>query len=169
MSRTRFFAILGFIFIGLSSRFLPHPPNFTAINAIALFGAGTIGSLPLSLATVFSAMFISDLAFGFHQNMFLVYSSFGLTVLMGHFLNKNRTFFNTTACLTASSVLFFVITNFGEWLNNPIYLKTFEGLVTCYIAALPFLSLEMIGTLFYGWVIFSSYSYVEKHYFSFQN
>src|SRR3569623_126313 len=42
------------------------------------------------------------------------------------------------AAALASSVLFFVITNFGMWLFSGFYPRTLAGLEACYVAAVPF-------------------------------
>ena len=163
MSYARLSLILTLILLGILTRLLPHPPNFTAMSAIALFGASTIGSLGLSFFIVFIAMFLSDLVFGMHNSMPYVYFSFGLTVLMGHWLNLKtavqgdkvkRTIFTVPMCLTASSFLFFFIANFGVWMAGDLYTKTWDGLLLCYIAAIPFLKYQILGDLFYGCLMF---------------
>lgn len=147
--------ILGFIFLGLMSRFLPHPPNFTAMNAIALFSVSSLGNLRISLFTVFSTILLSDFVFGFYSSMAFVYLSFGLIVLMGYGLKSKRSGIRTTFLLTASSLLFFIITNFGVWLGSSFYPQTVEGLSFCYLAAIPFLVNNLISTLLYGGILFS--------------
>lgn len=146
---------MGFIFLGIVSRLLPHPPNFTAFNAMALFSIACFGSLRLSLSIVFSTMFISDLIFGFHSSMVFVYSSLALIVLMGYFLNTKKSFIRTSFLLTLSSFLFFVVTNFGVWLAGSIYPSTALGLVLCYVAALPFFLNNLLGTLLYGGILYA--------------
>lgn len=162
MNNARFFAILGFILLGIFSRFLPHPPNFTAINAIALFGACSIGSLSLSLLSVFAAVFFSDLIIGFHSNMPFVYFSFGLTVLLGHWLKREKFQHYSPFFLIASSIQFFVITNFGVWLTDCLYPKTFLGMECCYLAAIPFIANQIFGDLFYGVLLFGCFALVER-------
>ena len=87
MNNLRFYTILSCILFGLISRFFPHPPNFTALSAIALFSISIVGNLNRSLFTVFATMFLSDLCFGFHSTIFYVYASLGVIVLLGHFLS----------------------------------------------------------------------------------
>lgn len=146
--------ILGFIFLGMMSRLLPHPPNFTALNAIALFSICSLGNLGISLFTVFATMLLNDLVFGFHSSMCFVYLSFGLIVLMGYGLKSKRSLIRTSFLLALSSLLFFIITNFGIWLVGSMYPKTIIGLELCYLAALPFLANNLMGTLLYGGMLF---------------
>ena len=155
MCYTRLFTILGFIFLGIISRFTPHPPNFTAMNSIALLGVATLGSLRLSLFTVFATMFLSDLIIGFHCSLLFVYLSYGLVVLMGQWVFLKKSLSYNMLLLIASSLLFFFITNFGVWLTNSMYPRTLNGLGLCYLAAIPFLINQIIGSFFYSALILS--------------
>lgn len=157
------YKILGLIFLGIMSRLLPHPPNFTAINAVALLSFCSLGNLGISFFTVFSTMLLSDLICGFHSCMFFVYLSFGLTVLMGYWLNPKKSPIRTTFLLITSSLLFFVIANFGAWIVSPFYPKTMEGLVHCYFAGIPFLANEVMGTLSYGTMLFGLFAFSEHY------
>jgi hypothetical protein len=155
MNFQRLSAILGLIFIGMASRLLPHPPNFTAINAIALFSAFYFGNRGLSYAIVFSTVFFSDVILGLHSTMPFVYLSFCLMILLGEKIKKERSVLTAPfACLAASS-LFFLISNFGHWLVDPFYSKTISGLGFCYLAALPFFANQILGDLIYGILFFS--------------
>ena len=162
-SNNRLYRILGFIFLGIVSRLLPHPPNFTAMNAIALFGICSLGNLGRSFFTVFAIMLFSDLIFGFHSSMVFVYFSFGLIILMGHGLKSNRSLTRTTSLLGLSSFLFFVITNFGVWYLGSMYPKTLMGLEMCYIAAIPFYANNLISTLLYGAMLFGWQALIERN------
>lgn len=156
MRYTRLLAILGVIFCGVASRFFPHPPNFTAVNAIALFSASTLG-FGASLSTVFSMMLISDVVIGFHSSMFYVYLSLSLIVLLGRWIYSRYSLGRTLAFLPVCSLLFFFVTNFGAWLGNPMYPQTYSGLGICYIAAIPFLASQVLGDLFYGALFFGCF------------
>lgn len=161
MYSARFFTILGFILLGIFSRFLPHPPNFTAINAIALFSAYSLTSLRLSLCTVFIIMFCSDLVIGLHSSMLFVYLSFGLIICGSYWFKANFSARLIPLCLLASSILFFIITNFGAWLTNSFYPKTLTGLEICYLTSLPFLSNQILGDLMYAAFLFGSFAFAQ--------
>lgn len=164
MNYTRFFAILGFIFLGIMSRFLPHPPNFTALNAVALFGVCSLGGLSVSLATVLSVMLASDLVLGFHSSLPSVYLSLGLVVLMGHWFDPRRSLGRILCFLVASSLLFFMVTNFATWLTTPLYSKTCLGLGFCYLAAIPFLANQVLGDLLFGFLLFQAFAFTEQRF-----
>lgn len=149
-TQTRFLMALGFIVIGLLSRFVPHPPNFTALNAIALLGVSTLGSKRFSFLTLFSVMILPDLLIGLHSSALFVYLGFASIALLGLFLKKNASFTRSTLFLVLSSILFFAITNFGSWIVSPFYPKTAAGLAYCYLAGVPFLTNNLLGSLVYG-------------------
>ncbi len=157
-SRFRVFStigsILGLIAFALLSRFLPHPPNCTAIQAVALFAMPVLNSLPLAYLTLFTTMFISDIFLGLHSTLFFVYLSLGIVTWMGSHFSVTYSLRRTLFSLVTSSFVFFFITNFGVWLLTPFYPKTMGGLGGCYLAALPFLSNQILGNLLYGSLLF---------------
>lgn len=160
MKQTRFFVLFGFIFTALLSRFLPHPPNFTAINAVALFSAYAYNDLRLSFAIVCCTMLLSDLVLGLHSLMPFVYFCIGAVTLM----SKIRFRCSIPVTLTAGSILFFLVVNFGVWQFDGIYPNTLEGLALCYIAALPFFANQLLGDLLFGALLFGLFSLSEKYF-----
>ena len=54
----------------------------------------------------------------------------------------------------ASSVLFFIVTNFGVWLVGDMYPRDVGGLVLCYIAAIPFFQYSLVGDFVYTGLLF---------------
>ena len=50
--------------------------------------------------------------------------------------------------VSAASVMFFVVTNFCVWALGSLYPKTWEGLLACYVAAIPFFQNDLLGNLF---------------------
>lgn len=139
-------------------RLIPHPPNFAPITAMALFGAGF---LPKKYAIIvpLSAMLISDFFLGFHKTMVFVYGSFVLIAFLGFWLLKKRSLKSIVLASILSSVLFFIVTNFGVWLLG-WYPRTWEGLMACYIAAIPFFRNTLVGDLFYVGVMFGAAEFV---------
>jgi hypothetical protein len=61
-----------------------------------------------------------------------------------------------------ATMLFFLITNFGAWMGNPIYPQTFEGLMMSYAAGLPFLQGSFIGDLMYSGILFGGFALAGK-------
>ena len=139
---------VGLILVLSFSRLIPHPSNFTPILAVGVFAGFYFRNFILSLFIVISAMFISDLVIGLHSTMIFTYSSLILAVAIGLLIKK----FNFKAILLSglsSSVIFFVVTNFGSWLTIEIYEKNFSGLIQSYFMAIPFFHNTIISTLIY--------------------
>jgi len=129
------------LLLGLS-RVIPHPPNFTPIIAAAVFAPFIFKDAVTSVAVVFIAMFVGDVVYGFHPYMLYTYGSLIAAYAIGRY-GKNL-FTNAFA----SSVVFFLITNFGVWLSG-YYGYTLSGLIACYIAAIPFFANQLAGTMLY--------------------
>lgn len=161
MSRSRIFMIVGLILIAAFSRILPHPPNFTPIMALALFGGAVLEDKRWAFLVPLAAMWISDLAIGAHALQPLVYVSLALAVCMG-FRLRDRRFVSIATGAFASSVLFFLVTNFGVWVSGLLYPPTFEGLLGCYIAALPFFQNTLWGTLSYSAILFGGLALIDR-------
>lgn len=158
MVSPRFFFIFGLVLTGVLSRLLPHPPNFTSMNAIALFGAFYFGNQWLSFFVVSLTMILSDLVLGYHPCMSFVYLSFGLIGFLGNSLKKNSSSLNISKISILSSFLFFAVTNFGDWVMLTTYPKTIEGLALCYAAGVPFISYQILGDLTFSLLFFKLYA-----------
>ncbi|MDR3667501.1 MAG: hypothetical protein P4L35_11720 [Ignavibacteriaceae bacterium] len=139
------------------TRLIPHYPNFTAVGAIALFGGTYLPNKKLAFIVPFAAMILTDLIIGFHPTMWAVYLSFGLIVMIGMQISKNKKITNIIIGALSASVLFFVITNFAQWITDPFYAKTGAGLAFCYTMAIPFFSATVLGDMFYVAVLFGAF------------
>lgn len=147
-------AVLLIVFAAVS-RMIPHPPNFTPIAAMALFG-GVYLDRRYSILLPLAAMLVSDYFIGFHRTMPFVYGSFLLIGLLGLWLKNHKKVHWIVGASLTSSVLFFIVTNFGVWLMGG-YPPSFAGLVECYVAAIPFFRNTVLGDLFYVAVLFGLY------------
>ena len=137
------------------SRLLPHPDNFTPIAAMALAG-GVYLEKRFALIIPLAALVISDFFIGFHNTILFVYGSFVLIGFMGLWLKSHKKFLPVLGTALLSSILFFVITNFGVWLTGGgwFYPRTWQGLVECYVMAVPFFRNTLAGDLVFTGVLF---------------
>ncbi|MBL0342084.1 MAG: hypothetical protein IPP71_14860 [Bacteroidetes bacterium] len=152
------------IVLAAISRLLPHPLNFTPIAAIALFAGAYINNKRLAFALPLITLLISDILLeivngtGFYKDMFFVYGSFALVVGLGFLLRGREQRQTIMVASLVGSILFFFITNFGTWLMYDIYPKSGQGLVSCYIAGIPFFRGTIMGDLFYNLILFGSFA-----------
>ena len=134
-------------------RLVPHLPNVAPIAAMALFG-GTYLNKKYALIVPLIALFLSDIFLGFYQGMLFVYGSFLLIGVIGLWLRNHKSFRNVILASIGSSVLFFLITNFGVWLTGTMYAKSLSGLLDSYIMGLPFFRNTLFGDLGYVGLFF---------------
>lgn len=151
----KFYVVLTMIFAAALMRLIPHWPNFTPIAAIALFGGTFLKRKELAFLIPVLAMLLSDMVLGFHSTMFSVYASFIAIVGLGLLLQRKLTIVNTISASLASSILFYLITNFASWTSGLMpYPMNVGGLMQSYIAGLPFFFNGILGDLFYSSVLF---------------
>jgi hypothetical protein len=53
-----------------------------------------------------------------------------------------------------SSLFFFTSTNFAVWVSSGMYAHDLDGLIRCYVAALPFLQNTVVGDMFWTALLF---------------
>lgn len=150
-----------FWFVGFSlllglSRIIPHPPNFTPLLSVAVFLPQIVKRTEYTVALTLLAMFIGDLYWGLHPFMIWTYTSIVLCSLLA---SKYKNLFLNSIW---ASCIFFIVTNFGVWAGG-YYGYTFLGLVTCYIAAIPFFTNTLIGTLFYSLIFYLVHKVITKY------
>ncbi|MDD8018449.1 MAG: hypothetical protein PHP42_08750 [Bacteroidota bacterium] len=161
-SYVRYAVAFGLIFVAALSRLVPHPLNFTPIAAMALFGAVYFNKRFAFIVPI-AALAISDYILGFYTEMYFVYASFILIGFIGLWLKNRKSIFTVGGTTLASSVLFFVVTNFGVWLTGTMYTKDIAGLTECYVAAIPFFRNTLAGDFFYVAVLFGVYELVVRY------
>lgn len=154
--------LITLILAAAATRLIPHPPNLSSIAALALFGGAYFSDKRLAFLVPLAALFLSDCLLGFYPHMELVYMSFALVVCIGLWLQKQRNLRSLLGAAFASSCIFFLITNLGVWVFQSLYPKTLEGLLACYIAALPFFQNTLIGDLTFTAVLFGGFTLLEK-------
>ena len=59
-------------------------------------------------------------------------------------------------------VVFFLVTNFAVWAGTGIFPKNATGLMACYAAGIPCFWNTMLGSLFFGSILFGIYEYVNQ-------
>jgi len=167
---------LALIALAISTRLLPHWPNFTALGAAALFSGAFYKRKSLAFIIPLTALFLSDLIINniiygafypgfqlFTEGFYFIYLGIILAVLVGSFASISKAKpQNLAFAALSSSLLFYLVTNFGAWLGNPMYAQNFFGLISSYVAGLPFLINGSIATLVYGYGVFVAFWYFSK-------
>ncbi len=160
------------------TRLFPHPPNFTAVGAMAIFGGSVIKDKKLALLLPISALLLSDTGLqlftstkGFYgTTQFFVYAAFLIITSLATFMQK-RSVANIALAAVWSGAIFFVLSNLGVWASSNFYPKSLAGIGACYAAAIPFYKNEffgnfilnsIMGNVFYSALLFGFYTVVER-------
>ena len=145
------------IFVVLAvSRFVPHPPNFTSLLALSFYVPVFLG---LSYLPVLLVGFIfTDLIIGLHGVTIFTWGSV-ILIGLGSIL-FDKVILNRICGSLLGACLFFIITNFGVW-SLGSYGYSINGMISCYILALPFFGYSLISTFIFAAVIEGVYKYIN--------
>jgi hypothetical protein len=152
--------------------------NFNAIGASALFGGIVIKNRRLAYILPLLTLFLTDLFFqlftsiqGFYGGqMIFVYGAFLLITWIGANIKKVNTV-NVFLAAIGTGVLFFLISNLGVWILSPLYPHTLQGLVTCYVTAVPFYRNDLfgsfalntvLGNVFFTGILFGAWALIKQ-------
>ena len=160
---TRLITLVLIIFTIAMFRLLPHPPNVSPIAAMALFGGACFSDKRVAFLITFLALLLSDFILGLHDTMLYVYAGFALTVVIGFWIRKNMSFGHITIAVVGSSVLFFIISNFGAWFTSGLYPMTIDGLMQAYVAAIPFFQNSLLGNIVFSALLFGGFAVLQRN------
>ena len=157
--------LLGTALIGLDVfiRLVPHAWHFTPLAASALFAAAMFRVRILSLAVPLIALALSDSVMGFYdwRVMAVVYAASAAPAAMALCVARLRSPLVLLSLAGASSIVFFLATNFAVWAFDGMYTHDLAGLSACYVAALPFFKNTIAGDLLWTCVLFGAYQLVR--------
>ena len=96
--------------VAILMRLLPHPPNFSPVMAIGLFGFVVIRHPVLRYLLPLTIMLISDLFIGFHRLMPVVYLAILAGSAVGWYLKLKFSAFRLLLTSAISASIFFIMT-----------------------------------------------------------
>ncbi len=125
-------------------------PNLELVTAVSVLSAIIFG-WRIALIVPITTMIISDIMIGNSSIFIFTWGSFaiiGLSALVLRKLNAKPKIqiLSSVGFAVASTFLFFVVTNFGVWLQG-WYPMTWAGLVDCFVMAIPFYRTMLIGNI----------------------
>jgi hypothetical protein len=160
-------ALMTMIAAAAATRIIPHPWNFTAVGAMCLFGGAYFRRTWQAFAVPLAALVLSDLVlaatrydFGLfgYTSIWVGYGLFALTALIGMSLRGRVSAVGVLLAAVGSSLMFFFVSNLVAWLEgHGGYAYTPAGLVSCYVAAIPFARNMLAANVFYSAVLFGGY------------
>jgi hypothetical protein len=138
---------------------MPHPWNFTPVAASLLYfgarGAKRQLWVPLLLMAA-SDVILTKFVYGYplRSDQLVVWAWYAAILLLGTGLRENSNWLRIGGAALASSVSFFLISNFAVWASGTMYSKTLSGLMTCYAAGVPFFRRGLAGDMLFTAVMF---------------
>ncbi|MGN6849056.1 MAG: DUF6580 family putative transport protein [Sphingomicrobium sp.] len=161
VNHSRLAALIGAILAAAALRLVPHPPNFSPIDAMALFSGAFLSRRALAFTAPLGAMLLSDAFLGFYSGVWVTYIGIAAVVLIGWVALQRRSALRIGLAAIASSAVFFLISNFGTWALSGMYAHDLVGLGACYVAAIPFFQNTVAGDLFYVVLLFGGFALAE--------
>ena len=157
---------IGIFLVLASSRFVPHPPNFTSLLALSFYIPAILGLRFIPALIV--SFFITDLIIGFHSVTLFTWGSVLVIGLSSKFFLITK-ITRVMGALTGV-IIFFIITNFGVWTLG-LYGYSIEGLILCYTLALPFFGNTLVSTIIFSLIIelfISIVTFAKSNYLKYQ-
>ena len=139
-----FLIFLGCVSFVLIFRLIPHPPNFTPVIALSLYLPFMFGVWSIPFCILGFAM--TDYFIGFHSLLFWTWSALALTGYTSKFCKK---MFSRIVLSFIGAITFFIISNFGVWISGTFYEISTQGLLKCYVMAIPFFTNTLLSTMFF--------------------
>jgi hypothetical protein len=150
-----------FVVLAVAVRFIPHPWMFTPVVGSLLF-FGARGSRR-QLWIPFVIMAASDVAltklvysYPFSWDHYVTFAWYAAVLWLGTRLGAKTKWVPVIGAALASSVSFYLVSNFATWASWDLYPKTLSGLIECYVAALPFFRHALAGDLIFTAAMFAA-------------
>lgn len=170
------------IILAVFSRLFITIPNFSAIGSLALFCGAMANRNRFSILVPFIALLAGDLMMAgtgkmyseyFTNGYFMyVYAAFALTWFIGRGIKNRIKVSNIVLASVLASVSFFLITNFGSWMQMElVYPRSAAGIGQSYRAGLVFYKGDLlsnfflnqvVGDLFFSLVFFGGYLLITR-------
>ena len=170
-------ALLVVMVIAMLSKIFITFSNFSPIGAVVLLGAAYFARTNTALLVPLGLMWLVDLYLNnvvyaeyFDSFQLLgvpaVYISLALIILIARYMLKRVNLLNVVGASLMGAVIFYLITNFGSWLADPIYPKNLGGLMQSYQAGIPFFRGTILGNLFFTTLLFFAFEMFSLEFFT---
>ena len=139
---------IGIFFALAASRFIPHPPNFTSLLALSFYVPVLLGLRYLPILIL--SFVITDYFIGFHGAALFTWGSVLIIGMISQLFIKSIV--KRISGAIFGCLIFFIISNFGVWTIGS-YGYSLNGLILCYVLALPFFGYSIISTFIFSAII----------------
>lgn len=175
----KFGALLGIIIIIALARLIPNMPNFSPMAAIALFCGAHFDKFWKAILVTLIATLISDIVLNntiyasmntgftvFYDGFIWQYLAYGAIAFLGSKIFNSINKAKVIGGSIATTLVFFLISNFGAWISLPFYSKDIAGLLSAYTAGIPFIKNTLISDMFYSSLLFGGYYVLQNRFAS---
>jgi len=149
-----FVVVLIALILALLFRIFPSPANFTPVGAFILFAAAYLRSFRASLVLMLGFILLTDALIGFYPGFWWNLLAFTVYLGMGRWIKMNPQVSRVGAGLGIAAVSFFFVSNLGVWMFSGMYAHSTQGLIQCYLLALPFGLNGLMADLGFGAAFF---------------
>lgn len=144
------------VLAGAGSRLLHLPPNIAAVTGVTIFAGFALRNIWLALIVPIAAMALADVVLGWYNEVLFTYAGMVAGVFLARWLLRPLTPVRLIGTTFLASLVFFLLSNFGVFVSG-YYGYTLEGLVACYIAAIPFWQNSLIADFTSTALVFGIY------------
>jgi hypothetical protein len=165
--------ILAYLFVVFAvlvhARAVPMPFHFTPVAAALLFFGARVPRrrmlTPLALlivADIYLNKFVYSYPLGWDQ--VVTWAWYAGIILFGGLLARNTSALRVAGASLVASVSFFLVSNFAVWtVSREMYPATWNGLVTCMVAGIPFFRNTLLSDLLFSAAFFGIGYLVSQH------
>ncbi len=143
------------IAVAVHVRFLALPFSFTPVVAALLYFGARMPRRQMWIPVVLLAasdVYLTRVTYAYPltADHFVTWAWYAAMLLLGSVLIKGFSAVRIGAASLTASVSFFLISNFSVWMVwRDMYPMTFKGLMTCYVAGLPFFRTAVASDLLF--------------------
>lgn len=149
-----------FVILAVVARLIPHPWHLTPVGAALLFfGAKRPIREWIVALGAFAAtdVYLTRFHYGYPIGVdhLVTWAWYVAAMGIGYLLVRRVNPMRVMGSALASSISFFIVSNFAVWALHDMYPKTLAGLAQCYTLAIPFFRGTLASDLLFTPILFS--------------
>ena len=157
----------GLTLLSALGRLVPHAPNVTPLGGSCLFAGSRVAGLWAYLLPLAVMIATDPFVGGYTSTSPVIYGAFLINVWIGRRMLRSVTPMRVGGAAFACSLQFFVLTVFASWAagvahHSAFFAPGFAGLMSTYIAALPFWGRTLAGDLLFSGALFGMYELLNR-------
>ena len=175
--RTKISVIVAIVLGAGLMRLLPNTNGFVPVTAATVFAAAFIGRKGWAVLLPIFSVWATDLVLNnsiyssfyegftwFTTGSVFQFSAYALISLLGFQVGQNASSARIGGFSILSSIIFFLVSNFGVWVAGGFYAPSFSGLMECYAMGLPFLERSLVADVLFAQVLFHGFAMAQKRF-----